>query len=428
MADGSNLDEIRAARDDLEAVIEEIRAVPGYGDFLAPPTFDDVARAAQVCPVVYLTAAEAGGLALIVRGSDVVHVPLDALTTAVVQERARAHLDGYARYRHRTTYDDAYVRWDAALSEVTAWLWDDVVGPVLAQLREATEVVIVAGGMLGLLPLHAAWTPDSNTPTGRRYALDSVAVSYAPNARSLQVARRLAAEVPASRLLAVVEPWPVAASRLPMARYEALSAAAAVSAGSRTLAGAEATFLAFERAAGSADVLHLACHGYADLDSPLDSGLLLAGGKVTLRGLLELSLQVRLAVLSACETALPGTDLPDEVVALPTGLLQAGVAGVVASQWAVPDWPTAMLMTEFYRCWWWQRMEPAHALRAAQRWLRDTTNGEKLTHYRTAVEDRTEWLPAAAAEKFIGLLRLLSPERRSNTKIHHWGAFTHVGA
>ena len=63
---------------------------------------------------------------------------------------------------------------------------------------------------------------------------------------------------------------------------------------------------------------------------------------------MELQLRVRLAVLSACETAQPGTELPDEVVALPTGLLQAGVAGIVASQWSVPDRATAMLMAEFY--------------------------------------------------------------------------------
>ena len=78
---------------------------------------------------------------------------------------------------------------------------------------------------------------------------------------------------------------------------------------------------------------------------------LLAGNRwITLR-VLAMKLHVRLAVLSACETALPGTGLPDEVVALPTGLLQAGVAGVIASQWAVPDLGTAILMAEFYRRW-----------------------------------------------------------------------------
>ena len=64
------------------------------------------------------------------------------------------------------------------------------------------------------------------------------------------------------------------------------------------------------------------------------------------------------------------------------GLLQAGVSGVVASQWIVPDMPTAMLMTEFAHRWAGGHVAPADALRAAQRWLRDTTNAEKIAHWR----------------------------------------------
>lgn len=91
------------------------------------------------------------------------------------------------------------------------------------------------------------------------------------------------------------------------------------------LPGQRATPLQFRKHAPHADVLHLACHGRAELDEPLQSGLLLAMNfKVVLGELMEIPLQVRLAVLSACETALPGTDLPDEVIGLPTGLLQAG--------------------------------------------------------------------------------------------------------
>ena len=79
-------------------------------------------------------------------------------------------------------------------------------GPILGHLGETAEVAVVAGGLLGLLPLHAAWTPDSSRVTGRRYVLDTVSVSYVPNARALAAARRLAAEVPLARLLAVAEP------------------------------------------------------------------------------------------------------------------------------------------------------------------------------------------------------------------------------
>ena len=335
MTDGPSLDAIRAARDELDAVIEEIRAVPGYEDFLAVPTFDDVAAVARDCPLVYVAAAEPGGLALVVQGADVTHIPLDGLTAGTLRDQVTAHLDRYAQYR--ASQETGYLLWKTSLDEVTAWLWDEAIGPILDHLGQTADLVIVAGGLLGLLPLHAAWTPDARQVTGRRYILDTVSVSYVPNARALQAARRLAAEVPPTRLLAVADPWPVAAAPLPMAKYEVMTAAAAFPAAQTTLRGGEATFLSFEWEAAKADVLHLACHGFAELARPLDSGLVLAGGQVTLGRLMELQLRVRLAVLSACETALPGTELPDEVVALPTGLLQAGVAGIVASQWSVPE-------------------------------------------------------------------------------------------
>lgn len=344
----SGLEAIRAARRDLDAVIEEIREVPGYKQFLAVPTFDDVARAADLAPLVYSAAAEIGGLALVVRGDDVQHVPLDDLTADVVRDRVTRHLDAYTDYRAGRS---PYRALAASLDDVTSWLWTAVVGPVLGQLGAASEAVFVTGGLLGLLPLHAAWTPNDEAPTRRRYAVDQLTISYAPDARALHAARDMAARTPTDHLFVVVDPAPVSAEPL---RYAATEAAAARGSVPRSVqaSGGAATRLAFERKAVQANVLHLICHGIADLRTPLDSGLVLAGNeRIMLRDLFDLPLQVRLAVLSACETALPGVELPDEVVALPTGLLQAGVAGVVASQWSVPDLSTAMLMAEFYRRW-----------------------------------------------------------------------------
>jgi CHAT domain-containing protein len=426
MTDGGNLDAIRAAREELDAVVEEIRAVPGYEDFLAVPTFDDVAVVAAVCPLVYVAAAEPGGLALVVRGTDVTHVPLDGLTAEALRERATAHLEVYAGYQKAP--ETARERWNTSLDEVTAWLWAEVMRPILSHLDGAAEVVVVAGGLLGLLPLHAAWTPDASQVSGRRYVLDTVSVSYVPNARALAVARHLAAEVPPARLLAVAEPWPVAAARLPNAKYEAMTATAVFPESHATLPGGKATALSFARQAPEASVLHLACHGFAHLASPLESGLLLADRHMTLGRLMELKLRVRLAVLSACETALPGTELPDEVVALPTGLLQAGVAGVVASQWRVPDRATAMLMAEFYRCWRQEQMTPAAALRAAQRWLRDTTNAQKIQRVETALAQHEAWLPPAVAQVFLDGLSFLEPDHRDHSGLHNWAAFAYVGA
>jgi hypothetical protein len=419
------LDAIRAARRELDETIDEIRKVPGYEQFLAPPTFDDVARAASACPIVYFAAAEPGGLALVVRGADVVHIPLEQLTADSLRMRVTAHLDKYGNYRvdRNTHHED----WYRSLDEITAWLWGAAVGPVLPHLGPTSEAVFVPGGLLGLLPLHAAWTEDPTQPTGRRYALDSLAISYTPNARSLQVAQEAAAGLAPIRLLAVAEPRPVPASELPSAPYEAMTVLSGFGRESTVLRGGEATRLRFRSESSRATVLHLACHGYADLADPLDSGLLMAGGPVTLRDLLDdYRLQVRLAVLSACETALPGTELPDEVVALPTGLLQAGVTGIVASQWSVPDRASAMLMAEFYRRWSRGEVSVASALRSSQLWLRDTPNQKKREAWRAHAGQ--PWLPAEVAEYFDTAMLGQEPDGRAHEDIHMWAAFAHVGA
>jgi CHAT domain-containing protein len=194
------------------------------------------------------------------------------------------------------------------------------------------------------------------------------------------------------------------------------------------LLGGQATPIRFRRHAAESDVLHLACHGWADLYEPLQSGLLLAGGRRVILGqLMEMRLQVRLAVLSACETALPGTDLPDEVIGLPTGLLQAGVAGVVASQWLVPDRATAMLMTAFARTWTDGKVSPALALQHAQQWLRDTTNEQKREYWKTTLVQEPR-LPADVVESFLDALRFGEPDDRDHADLPAWAAFTHFGA
>jgi CHAT domain-containing protein len=90
--------------------------------------------------------------------------------------------------------------------------------------------------------------------------------------------------------------------------------------------------------------------------------------------------QARLAFLSACETGLIGTELPDEVVGLAAGFMQAGTAGVVSTLWSVADESTALLAERFYENWKGQGMSPLEALVAAQQWLRDEADRGRWAH------------------------------------------------
>jgi CHAT domain-containing protein len=153
---------------------------------------------------------------------------------------------------------------------------------------------------------------------------------------------------------------------------------------------------------------------------------------LTLRDILALRLEnVRLAVLSACETGIPGTDLPDEVISLPTGLAQAGVAGVVASLWSVSDLSTMMLMARFYELWKCDSLEPPEALRQIQLWIRDTTNGEKADYFKGFLPEfqpePRSGLPVHVADTLYKASVLSHPDENDSEHPLYWAAFTYTG-
>jgi CHAT domain-containing protein len=280
-------------------------------------------------------------------------------------------------------------------------------------LRQAT---LIPTGYLSFLPLHAAYTRDPNGH--RRYACDDIQFTYAPNALSLPAARTVAAQTPSPSLLAINNPTEDLAS----ASYEVQKAIGAFpNKGEwKVLSNAKATRTAVLNALPSYTVAHFACHGSANFRTPLDSGLLMADETLTLRDLLDLKFQgLRLAILSACETGIPGTELPDEVVSLPTGLLQAGAAGVVSSLWSVADLSTMVLLSRFYDLWRPQSpaatpLDPPAALRQAQLWLRDST-GPQLAPYLQASHPEL----AAKLEH--------AHDKRPFAHPFYWAAFTYVG-
>lgn len=419
-ADG---DRLRAARQELDAAIAEIRRVKG--DFLRAPGFDDIAAACSV-PLVYLAATGAGGVALVVTagGESVRTVWLPELTegavTLRVQDLREAH-DGRGR--------EPGV-WLGTLDAVTAWLWNAVMGPVLECLGTGTSAVLVPSGLIGLLPLHAAWTPDASRPTARRYAMDDCVLSYTPNARSLRTAQEIADRVPFDSLLTLHDPLPSRHEPLSFAACE-VAAARAHFASSHGLCHEAADVQTVKDALGRHQVHHFACHGVVNLSEPLLSAVLLADDQPLLLGdLLRMRLTrdgsggVRLVILSSCESQVPGLDLPDETVSLPTGLLQAGVAGITATQWAVQGLASCLLTTRFHQELQRPDATPATALRAAQQWVRDTTNEEKAAELQNAADTR---LPRDAVRPLWRALVRRPPHERSFAHICDWAPFSHVG-
>ncbi|MFJ8961995.1 CHAT domain-containing protein [Lentzea sp. NPDC102401] len=404
---------LRAAHTSLRTIVAEVREHPGYEHFLRPPAFADVTRAATA-PLCYLTAGRNGGWAILVRGEQIQATHLPMLTSAELDDRVHEYM---AAYRDRIHDTPSRERWLTSLDDVTRWLWDAVLEAVVETAGAADQVVLVASGRLGFLPLHAAWRFDETMPGGRRYAIDDLLITYAPNARVLTVARDTAARVTAEALLVVGAPSETGAAHLPHAAQEAAEVHTIFGAGS-VLAGADTNPERVLSEMRTHHAVHFSCHGIGEPEEPLNSALRLSGGhRLTLRELLDEPLiPRRLAVLSACETAVVGTNLPDEVIGLPSGLLQTGVAGVVASLWAVPDRATMLLVRRLYEGWRAEGLAPAAALRQAQIWLRDAGNSELHKRFPDITTPRSErayqiWSAA-----------------RPHTHPYHWASFAYFGA
>jgi CHAT domain-containing protein len=404
-------DLVRRLRERLDATLDEIRAVPGYADLLGEPEPADVFTPADP-PLVYVFGTAIGGAAYVVTNTPrwgVHGLGLPELSEGAVRGWLERYFGAYDA-RHADPY-----AWERTLDEVTGELWEAGIGLIVETLRTAfgaDRAVLIPVGLLSLLPLHAGWTGQG---TARRYALDEVGFTYAPNARVLAAARDRAARATGGRLLVVGAPG--SGSRQ-LSDVDAEVAMVRGHFGEIRQSADRAGVLA---ALPDAAVLHVAAHGYADIADPLNSALELAGGEtLTLRDVFGLKLAggLRLAVLSACETGIVSASVPDEAVGLAAGLLQAGAAGVVATLWAVPDRTAAVLMTLFYRAWRDGGRDPADALRAAQQRLRDATNDELSTEIPGYAAHRPE---GAAAGRFWGRARPFAAAR-------HWAAFSYAGA
>ena len=417
--------ELVQARADLAGVIQRIRVyMPEFmGEGLDYPEV-----AAAVSPeraLVYLLVTSRGGLALLVPAGPRTPAPehavwLDGFTARYLDELLmRRGPSGEVRGGYlagQLTGDLTELA--VAVPQNIEVLRRELLSPLakcLAELGVAAATVVPVG-RLSLLPLPAA-------------APEGCVIALIPSARAL---RERARQPPA--LLAVGNPLPfpagwdvLAYAGLEVRAIERFFAARS----RRILPEHAATRAAVIEGLPGTTHLHLACHGTFDAGQPLNSALYLAGGdRLTLRDLLDGNLDLssqRLAVLSACQTGITEFgQVPDEVIGLPAGFIQAGVPGVVATLWPVNDQSTAVLVAEFYRLLLAGQRDPATALEQARRSVRDAT-ARTLTEWFQRRYDDSGGTDLAAYEAAAQFRSSPDPEDRPYANPMYWAGFVYTG-
>jgi hypothetical protein len=422
---------LRRAWTRLRDVARRVAEATGADPLAFDVSYDDISAETGDGALVYLCAAKAGGYALVVAAThdpQFIDLPkLDRAAVAGIIDKVLPATDpstGFARFgtannRSGRERDAAPVGSTAAdpMADGLRRLWNDGVKDVLFWSARGRVVTLIPVGLLSLLPLHASGEPG--TPGDRytegRHAGNFSAIRYAPNARGLRRCRDTARELAGREqtLLAIDVPDGDGVPAGGHLRYVARETAEIT----RRWTGRPArpthacTWPEFRATAHHHTVWHLACHGSAEPGAIMNSRLYFADRQVTLEELRRTLTpsRRRLAVLSACQTNLTGSAMPNEAVGLPSVLIQVGFAGVIATSWAVDDLATTYLMIAFYQRWCRDSDEPAVALNRAQQWLRAATRAEL-----------TSLLPDVEPRGGPGDLPYVDPR--------YWAAFAYTGA
>lgn len=250
-------------------------------------------------------------------------------------------------------------------------LYRDLIGPVEHALPTDAPLVLEPHGPLWLLPF-AALLDDAGRSLVDRCALQLapshdvlLEIEHEPTAGDPRYLAALIVGDPTMPTVPARGGTEVELAPLPGARKEAREVAALFEDRATVLIGAEASLERVREELPRHEIVHLATHGVAWPDAPLESFVALAeppaDSLLTARWLIDHVLgrtgepgesrnpaMLDMVVLSACQTAI-GQITGDGVIGLTRAFLIAGARSVIVSLWSVDDAATSALMVEFHR-------------------------------------------------------------------------------
>jgi tetratricopeptide (TPR) repeat protein len=366
-------DERRHLAEEWDSLLAEIRAVPGQEGFLLPDSIEKLRDQASEGPIVFLNVSDDRCDALILTSEvsrSVRIVTLPGVSRADVINRANT-LETAVESSLAASFPECLDAQEQ-ISNILAWLWDEVAEPVLEELgfygmpragKQWPRLWWYPVGEMTLLPLHAAGyhnrprmkgSKATHRRSGARAVMDRVISSYTPTIRALRYARdnRSDASVgqPGDALIVAMPETPQALA-LAGAEDEARFLQSLLSE-SRVLRGAGATRAGVLARLPHHRIAHLACHGLTDRANPASSRLLLsdhADSPLTVTSISKLRLTgAELAFLSACSTSGSSRGLLDQAVHITAAFQLAGYQSVVGTLWPVIDEVAVQVTKDFY--------------------------------------------------------------------------------
>jgi CHAT domain len=327
---------------ELDDIVNRIRAIAGFEDFLQATPFSILQIAAAEGPVIIVNLNKHHSDALILLKTD---PPLVVLLADIYEDVSSMSSEFLLA---RSSRDLDAKRFKFSLQSVLRTLRRLVVCPVVEQLRaiglaEKSRIWWCPTSVLSGLPIHAAGPYSScqkNLP-------DLYISSYTPTLSTLIAAR--AGTAPPSqqpKLLVVGQPGPT----LPMVDVE-VRVVEELGNFVTSLVGQAATRDAVTNRLKDYPWVHFACHGHLHPRQPFDSSFELHDNtRLTILDLIQSHLpNAEFAFLSACHGAECSDDgTPDEVLHLAAAMQCCGFRSVMGTLWAVADTDGHQLLKDFY--------------------------------------------------------------------------------
>lgn len=350
---------------EYKQLLEEIRALPDFHDFLQPPKATDILSSLPndgplVIFNIHKTRCDA--LAVIAGIEEPLHIPLENFSLVQAEELQEILRFDLLKQREVEDQDRMPRRVrpnPSSMLFVLNELWRKVVQPILEALgyslnpSDCGRIWWCPTGPLAFLPLHAAGIYGAAHNPGSCVS-DFVVSSYTPTFRTLN--DRSTASSTSSKctsILLISQPNTPGLSSIPLTRkethdLETLMKRTAIEA--LLLEDSKATVENVKAEMKSRSWVHFACHGVQDVHQPLSSGLCLHDGRLELLEIMKQKIpNLDLVFLSACQTSKGDLKLSEEVVHLAAGMLGAGCRGVVGTMWSISDLYGPKFAEEFYQ-------------------------------------------------------------------------------